>query len=109
MRICFPEIDTGRSLIISHIQPFGARVDIEIIKTPRPVRANRSQRPQRPYEKGRPTTYIHFLINQVNIEPDDLYDSLQDADWRSSVHCHWAQAFRLVVIETMGGANSKHS
>ena len=75
MLIRFPEIDTGRSLIISHLQPFGARVDIEIIKTPQPVCADRSKRPRRPYCKGDPTKYIHFIINQVVLEPEPLYDS----------------------------------
>ncbi|KAK2628245.1 hypothetical protein QTJ16_002891 [Diplocarpon rosae] len=46
------------NLTVSHLQPFGARLDIEIIKTPSPLSA------QRVYEEGEETTYIHFILNQ---------------------------------------------
>ncbi|KAF9879048.1 histidine acid phosphatase [Colletotrichum karsti] len=45
---------------VSHITPFGARLDIEIIKTPKPFKADRSG-----YEsEGGETKYIHFVLNQ---------------------------------------------
>lgn len=45
---------------ISHMVPFGARLDVEIIKTPRPVAADRSGY----LPTGPETTYIHFILNQ---------------------------------------------
>ncbi|KZF19204.1 phosphoglycerate mutase-like protein [Xylona heveae TC161] len=50
----------NRNTIISHITPFGARLDVEVIKTPQPVPANRSS----DYVAGPPTTYLHFILNQ---------------------------------------------
>lgn len=50
-----------RYLYVSHLEPFGARLDIEIIKTPKPVCADRSSGE---YEDGGETTYVHFLLNQ---------------------------------------------
>ncbi|KAK6587387.1 hypothetical protein PZA11_000677 [Diplocarpon coronariae] len=46
------------NLTVSHLEPFAARLDIELIKTPSPLS------PQRVYEKGEETTYIHFILNQ---------------------------------------------
>jgi hypothetical protein len=46
------------NLTVSHITPFGARLDIEIIKTPSPLSADRT------YEEGKETTYVHFILNQ---------------------------------------------
>ena len=56
-------IPTNRSLIVSHLQPFGARFDIEVIKAPKPVAANRTSAADA-YTSGPPTTYVHFIINQ---------------------------------------------
>ncbi|KAI4196349.1 MAG: hypothetical protein LQ350_006600 [Teloschistes chrysophthalmus] len=55
----------NRSLIVSHLQPFGARVDIEIISAPQPVAANRTAASTNAYSQGPATSYIHFIINQV--------------------------------------------
>ncbi|KAK3328849.1 phosphoglycerate mutase-like protein [Apodospora peruviana] len=45
---------------VSHMTPFGARLDIEIIQTPKPVKADRSG-----YEDGGELTkYVHFVLNQ---------------------------------------------
>ncbi|KAI4254939.1 MAG: hypothetical protein LQ352_002801 [Teloschistes flavicans] len=59
----------NRSLIVSHLQPFGARVDIEIISAPHPVAANRTASSTNCYSTGPATSYIHFIINQVREEP----------------------------------------
>ncbi|KAI9171429.1 3-phytase A [Paramyrothecium foliicola] len=45
---------------ISQITPFGARLDIEVIKTPKPLSANREGY----LETGGETKYIHFVLNQ---------------------------------------------
>ncbi|KAH8180149.1 histidine phosphatase superfamily (branch 2) domain-containing protein [Sarocladium implicatum] len=44
---------------VSHVTPFGARLDIEIIKTPKPLSAGRDG-----YLEGGETKYIHFILNQ---------------------------------------------
>lgn len=56
-------------LIVSHIVPFAARFNIEVIKAPRPVRAKRSKDSHASAyeEKGGETTYVHLLINQRTI------------------------------------------
>ncbi|KAF2103962.1 phosphoglycerate mutase-like protein [Rhizodiscina lignyota] len=54
-------ITPGRWLQVSHLEPFGARLDIEIIKTPRPVPADRAADYA---DSGDPTTYVHFVLNQ---------------------------------------------
>lgn len=53
----------NQQLIVSHLQPFGARIDIEIIKAPQPVAANRTTAANA-YTSGPPTNYVHFLVNQ---------------------------------------------
>lgn len=47
---------------VAHVTPFGARLDIEIIKTPKPLAANRDG-----YTDGGETKYVHFVLNQRTI------------------------------------------
>lgn len=58
-------IARDRQLIVSHLQPFGTRLDVEIIKAPHPIAADRKN-PASPYQdpNGPETTYVHFIINQ---------------------------------------------
>ena len=53
------EYPGDHEFIVSHITPFGARLDIEIIRAPKPVSPNRDG-----YLKGGQTKYIHFILNQ---------------------------------------------
>ncbi|KIN04795.1 hypothetical protein OIDMADRAFT_157125 [Oidiodendron maius Zn] len=46
------------NLTVSHLEPFAARLDIEVIKTPYPLSAGRT------YIAGSETTYVHFILNQ---------------------------------------------
>jgi len=46
------------NLTVSHLEPFGARLDVEVIVTPSPLDGNRT------YVDGEKTTYIHFILNQ---------------------------------------------
>ncbi|PMD40070.1 phosphoglycerate mutase-like protein [Hyaloscypha variabilis F] len=46
------------NLTVSHLEPFAARLDIEVIVTPSPLSENRT------YLAGDETTYIHFILNQ---------------------------------------------
>lgn len=48
------------SFTVSHVTPFGARLDMEIIKTPKPLKADREGYA----EGGGETRYIHFILNQ---------------------------------------------
>lgn len=52
----------NRSLIVSHLEPFGARLDIEVIQAPSPVAPSRLGGAS--YLNGSATTYVHFLLNQ---------------------------------------------
>jgi hypothetical protein len=47
------------ALTIAHVTPFGARLDIEVIKAPKPVSPDRDG-----YLDGEETKYIHFVLNQ---------------------------------------------
>lgn len=47
---------------VSHLTPFGARLDMEIIKTPKPLSPNRDG-----YLRGGETKYIHFILNQRTV------------------------------------------
>jgi Histidine phosphatase superfamily (branch 2) len=47
---------------VSHMTPFGARLDIEIIRTPKPLAADRSG-----YIDGEETKYVHFVLNQRTV------------------------------------------
>ncbi|ROW18131.1 hypothetical protein VPNG_00096 [Cytospora leucostoma] len=52
---------------VSHVTPFGARLDMEVIRTPRPVRADRSGYVVEEGEGAGETKYIHFVLNQRTI------------------------------------------
>ena len=54
-------------LVVSHLEPFAARLDIEVIDAPQPVKASRNKGDAEVYESGEPTQYIHFVLNQRTI------------------------------------------
>jgi hypothetical protein len=54
-----------REFILSHIEPFAGRLDIEVIKAPAPVNPDRSS--PKIYLEGEPTSYVHFILNQRTI------------------------------------------
>lgn len=50
---------------VSHLTPFGARLDVEVVRAPRPVAADRSG-----YAEGGgagETRYVHFVLNQRTV------------------------------------------
>lgn len=47
------------------MEPFGARLDMEIIETPQPLSGSRASGNK--YESGGATRYIHFILNQRTI------------------------------------------
>ena len=54
-----------REFVLSHIEPFAGRLDIEVIKAPAPVNPDRSS--SQIYLEGEPTSYVHFILNQRTI------------------------------------------
>lgn len=52
----------AHNLTVSHMEPFGARLDMEVINTPQPLNGSRAGGAS--YLDGAPTTYIHFILNQ---------------------------------------------
>ncbi|KAL9942278.1 hypothetical protein ACHAPB_007910 [Verticillium nonalfalfae] len=61
------------NLTVSHLTPFAARLDIEIIRAPKPVKADRSGYA----DKGGETKYVHFVLNQRTVP---LGVSFEDCD-----------------------------
>jgi len=53
----------SHNFTVSHMTPFGARLDIEIIRTPKPLATDRSSYLQ----EGGETKYVHFVLNQRTI------------------------------------------
>lgn len=64
---------------VAHVTPFGARLDIEIIKAPRPISPNRDG-----YLRGGETKYIHFILNQRTLP---LGKSFPECDDRRDGWC----------------------
>ncbi|MCJ1381290.1 hypothetical protein MMC17_004400 [Xylographa soralifera] len=58
----------NQQMIVSHMEPFGARLDVEIIDAPMPVSASRTNATNAySCTNGTATQYIHFLLNQRTI------------------------------------------
>lgn len=60
-------INRDRDWILSHLQPFAGRLDIEVIVAPAPVNPNRSVATRDVYLEGGETSYVHFILNQRTI------------------------------------------
>lgn len=73
-----------REFIISYLEPFAGRLDIEIIKSPAPVNPNRSVSADEIYLQGEPTSYVHFILNQRTIP---LGRSLKECGERDDGWC----------------------
>jgi hypothetical protein len=58
-------IKQDREFVMSYLEPFAGRLDIEIIKAPAPVNPDRSDK--KVYFDGEPTSYVHFILNQRTI------------------------------------------
>ncbi len=50
---------------VTHLTPFGARLDIEIIQAPAPLAADRSG--YHDLDTGKVTKYVHFVLNQRTV------------------------------------------
>jgi hypothetical protein len=58
-------IAPDRDFIMSYLEPFAGRLDIEIIRAPAPVNPDRASKEV--YLDGGPTSYVHFVVNQRTI------------------------------------------
>lgn len=71
-------IKRDRAFLVSHLQPFAGRLDIEVIKAPAPVNAKRSD--PNIYLEGKPTSYVHFILNQRTIPLGKSHKECGDRD-----------------------------
>jgi hypothetical protein len=71
-------IPANHSLIVSHLTPFGARLDMEIIQTPSPLSGDRSNGCL--YTEGSATKYIHFILNQRTLPLGVSFPACGDRD-----------------------------
>ncbi|KAF2153909.1 phosphoglycerate mutase-like protein [Myriangium duriaei CBS 260.36] len=92
-----------RDLIVSHMEPFAARLDIEVIQAPHPVCANRSTVPV--YEAGGATSYIHFILNQRTLP---LHKSFPQCPYRDDGWCELS-TFIGVLNNTLAEAEYNYS
>lgn len=94
------EMVTPRDLIVSHMEPFGARLDIEIINTPQPLNASRNA--TTPYVTGPATTYIHFILNQRTLP---LYKSFSACGVRDD---GWCELTTFLEVQSSMFAESQY-
>ena len=92
----------NQQLIVSHLQPFGARVDIEIINAPQPVAANRTEVANTSYTAGPPTSYVHFIINQRTLP---LGASFPSCGNRTD---GWCELSTFITIQQQSLANATY-
>jgi len=85
-------------MIVSHMEPFGARLDIELINSPHPICANRSSSLTSQFEEGGNTTYIHFILNQRTVP---LGMSFSACGNRADGYCELGS-----FLDVMGNASS---
>ncbi|RMZ67306.1 3-phytase A precursor [Pyrenophora seminiperda CCB06] len=71
-------IKKDREFILSHLQPFAGRLDIEVIKAPAPVNPKRGDK--KVYLDGEPTSYVHFILNQRTIPLGRSHKECGDRD-----------------------------
>ncbi|KAH7329045.1 histidine phosphatase superfamily [Stachybotrys elegans] len=74
---------------VSHLTPFGARLDMEIIKSPKPVAPNREG-----FLEGGETKYIHFVLNQRTLP---LGESFPECD--ASRKDGWCELETFIKIQ----------
>lgn len=72
-------LERNRSLIVSQLTPFGARLDMEIIETPKPLHASRKSGNSWD-EDGGVTKYMHLILNQRTIPLGKSYPECGDRD-----------------------------
>jgi hypothetical protein len=71
-------IKKDREFVMSLLEPFAGRLDIEIIRAPAPVNPNRSDKTV--YLDGEATSYVHFILNQRTIPLGKSHEACGDRD-----------------------------
>ncbi|PNS16618.1 Acid phosphatase [Sphaceloma murrayae] len=92
-------------LVVSHLEPFGARLDIEVIDTPYPVLAKRNNTTTYDEASGGPTKYIHFVLNQRTIP---LHRSFPDCEERDDGWCEMG-TFLKIQQDSLAKAQYEYS
>ncbi|KAF2714013.1 phosphoglycerate mutase-like protein [Pleomassaria siparia CBS 279.74] len=77
-------IKKDREFVLSYLEPFAGRLDIEVIQAPAPLSPKRERAGTGVYEKGEATSYVHFLLNQRTIP---LGTSLKECGERDDGWC----------------------
>ena len=82
--------DPHRGVIVSQLTPFAARLGIEVIEAPRPVKSGRlagAEEEEVVYEeKGEKTTYVHLLLNSRTVP---LGNSWEECGQRTDGWCEF--------------------
>ncbi|KAF2017591.1 phosphoglycerate mutase-like protein [Aaosphaeria arxii CBS 175.79] len=74
-------IPPSRNFILSHLEPFAGRLDIELIHAPAPVNPNRTVPADQIYlDGGGPTNYVRFVLNQRTIPLGKSLEECGDRD-----------------------------
>lgn len=102
-------IVANRSNIVSHMEPFGARLDMEIIETPQPLDGNRKSGVK--YNSGPATRYIHFILNQRTIPLGVSFPEcgLRDDGWCELTTFMEIQSTKLQEAEYDYSCNGKYA
>jgi hypothetical protein len=97
-------LPANQQLIASHMELFGARLDIEVITAPQPIAAKRTGG-KATCMKGGKTTYVHFLLGQSTIP---LGRSLKQCGDRDDGWCEYS-AFVASQQEILTRAKYDHA
>lgn len=73
-------LERNRSLEVSHMTPFAARLDMEVIETAKPLRGERKDGNIEWEAEGGVTRYMHFVLNQRTIPLGRSYPECGDRD-----------------------------
>ncbi|KXT01347.1 hypothetical protein AC578_6643 [Pseudocercospora eumusae] len=103
------KLQRNRSVIVSHMEPFGARLDMEIIETPQPLSGNRKNGNK--YEQGGLTRYIHFILNQRTIPLGKSFHQCGDRDdgWCELTAFFEVQSTKLQEAQYDYSCNGKYA
>lgn len=102
---------SDRQLIVSHMVPFGCRLDMEIIDSPQPVKTKRTSSIENQYESGSATQYIHFILNQRTLPLGESISACgkRDDGWCELTTFLKAQASALKESQYTYACNGNYS
>lgn len=85
-----------REFMMSHIEPFAGRLDIEVIQAPAPIHHSRSVASEELYEDGPPTSYVRFVLNQRTVP---LGKSLKECGERDDGWCEMNTFLKVQKVQ----------